>query len=70
MELKILIEAGAVTERSRVRTLNQDQRANLKDQLYEWTEQGVLQIVPGLHPHVLGKKKDRRTRCVTDLRQT
>ena len=37
LELKIEIEAG-----SRVRPLNPDQRANLKDHLDEWIQQGVI----------------------------
>ena len=36
LELKIELQPGAVPKRSKVRLLNPDQRANLKEQLDEW----------------------------------
>ena len=53
LKLKIELEAGAIHKRSRVRSLNPDQRANLKEQ--PWTSgysKGSLnqQTVLGLHP--------------------
>ena len=69
-ELKIELEPGAVPKRSRVRLLNLDQRANLKEQLDEWIQQGVTKPAnsPWASPLVPVKKKDYRTRWVTDLR--
>ena len=70
LELKIELEPGAVPKRSRVRLLNLDQRANLKEQLDEWIQQGVIKPAnsPWASPLVPVKKKDYRTRWVTDLR--
>ena len=41
------------------------------DQIDEWLEQGVIKpsVSPWASPLVLVKKKDRRTRWVTDLRE-
>ena len=70
LELKIELEAGTIPKRSKVRPLNPDQRANLKEQLDEWLEQGVIEPAtsPWASPLVPVKKKDGRTRWVTDLR--
>ena len=61
---KLTIPAG------RERPLNPDQRANLKDQLDEWIQQGIIEPAnsPWASPLVPVKKKDGRTRWVTDLR--
>ena len=70
LELKIELEPGAVPKRSKVRPLNPDQRANLKEQLDEWIQQGIIEPAnsPWASPLVPVKKKDGRTRWVTDLR--
>ena len=54
-----------------MRPLNPDQRANLKEQLDEWIQQQIIEPAncPWASPLVPVKKKDGRTRCVTDLRQ-
>jgi len=51
--------------------LNPDQCANLKEQLDEWIQQGIIEPAnsPWASPLVPVKKKDRRMRWVTDLRQ-
>ena len=53
-----------------MRLLNPNQRANLKDQLDEWIQQGIIEPAnsPWALPLVQVKKKDGRTRWVTDLR--
>ena len=53
-----------------MRPLNPDQRSNLKDQLDEWIQQGIIEPAnsPWASPLVPVKKKDGRTRSVTDLR--
>ena len=52
-----------------MRPLNPDQKRNLKDQIKEWIEQGVIEPAnsPWASPLVPVKKKDGRTRWVTDL---
>ena len=54
-----------------MRPLNPDQRANLKEQLDEWIQQGIIELAnsPWALPLVPVKKKDGRTRWVTELRQ-
>ena len=54
-----------------MRPLNPDQKGNLRDQLDEWMEQGVIEpsVSPWASPLVPVKKKDGRTRWVTDLRE-
>ena len=54
-----------------MRPLNPDQRANLKEQLDEWIQQGIIEPEnsPWASPLVPVKKKDGRTRWGTDLRQ-
>jgi len=71
LELRIELQPGAVPKRSKVRPLNPDQRANLKEQLDEWIQQGIIEPAnsPWASPLVPVKKKDRRMRWVTDLRQ-
>ena len=71
LEFKIELEAGAVPKRSKVRPLNLDQRANLPDQLDEWIQQGVIEPANSRWASPLApvKKKDGRTRWMTDLTQ-
>jgi hypothetical protein len=71
LELPIELQPGAVPKRSKVRPLNPDQRANLKEQLDEWIQQGIIEPAnsPWASPLVPVKKKDGRTRWVTDLKQ-
>ena len=71
LEMKIDLVPGAIPYKSRVRPLNPDQKENLQDQIDNWLEQGVIQpsISPWASPLVPVKKKDRRTRWVTDLRE-
>ena len=68
VELQIDLEPGTVPKRSKVRLLKPDQKRKLKDQIDEWLEQG---IEPANSPWALPlfpvKKKDGRTRWVTDL---
>ena len=54
-----------------MRPLNPDQPANLKEQLDEGIQQGIIEPAnsPWASPLVLVKKKDGRTRWVTDPRQ-
>ena len=51
--------------------MNPDQKENLRDQIDKWLEQGVIEpsISPWASPLVPVKKKDGRTRWVTDLRE-
>ena len=60
LELRIELQPGAVPKRSKVRPLNPDQQANLKEQLDEWIQQGIIEPVniPWASPIVLVKKKD------------
>ena len=71
LEMKIDLVPGVIPHKSRVRPLNPDQKENLQDQIDEWLEQGVIEpsISPWASPLVPVKKKDRRTRWVTDLRE-
>jgi len=50
--------------------VNSDQKRNLKNQIDEWIEQGVIEPAnsPWASPLVPVKKKDGRMRWVTDLR--
>ena len=54
-----------------MKLLNPDQKENLRDQIDEWLEQGVIEpsISPWVSPLVQVKKKDGRTRWVADLRE-
>ena len=56
--MKIDLVPGAIPYYSRLRLLNPDQKENLQNQIDEWLE-----------PLVPVKKKDGRTRLVTDLRE-
>ena len=69
--MKIDLIPGAIPYRSRVRPLNPEQKENLRDQIDEWLEQGVIEpsTSPWASPLVPVKKKDGRTRWVTDLRE-
>jgi len=71
LELRIELQPGALPKRSKVRPLNPDQRAHLKEQLDEWIQQVITEHAksPWASPQVPVKKKDGRTRWVTDLRQ-
>ena len=69
--MKIDLVSGAIAYKSRVRPLNTDQKENLRDQIDEWLEQGVIKpsISPWASPLVPVKKKCGRTRWVTNLRE-
>ena len=67
LELRIELQPGAVPKRSKVRPLNPDQHANLKEQLDEWIIEPANS--PWASPLVPVKKNDGRMRWVTDLRQ-
>ena len=71
LEMKIDLVPGAVPYKSRVRPLNPDQKGNLRDQIDDWIEQGVIEpsVSPWASPLIPVKKKDGRTRWVTDLRK-
>ena len=62
---------GAIPYKSRVRPLNLDQKNNLRTQIDDWLEQGVIEpsVSSWVSPLVLVKKKDGRTRWFTDLRK-
>ena len=64
------LQPGAVPKRSKVRPLNPDQCANLNEQVDEWIKQVIIETAnsPWASPLVPVKKKDGRTRWVTDLR--
>ena len=68
LELQIELLPGAVPKRSKVRPLNPDQPANLKEQFDEWIQQAIIEPAnsPWASPLVPVKKKDGRTRWVTD----
>ena len=71
LEMKIDLVPGGILYKSRVRPLNPDQKENLRDQIDEWLEQGVIElsVSPLASPLVPVKKKGGRTRWVTDLRE-
>ena len=64
LKIKIDLVPGAIPYKFLVRPLN-------PDQIDEWLEQGVTKpsISPWVSPLVPVKKKDGRTRWVTDLRE-
>ena len=70
LEMKIDLVPRAIPYKSQVRLLNRDQKENLKDQIDKWLEQGVIKpsVSPWVLPLVPVKKKEGRTRWVTDLR--
>ena len=51
--------------------MNLDQKDNLHNQIDEWLEQGVRKpsVSPRASPLVPVKKKEGRTRLITDLRE-
>ena len=59
LEMKINLIPGVNPYKSRVRPLNPDQKENLRDQIDEWLEQGVIEpsISPWASPLVPVKKK-------------
>ena len=71
LEMKIDIIPGAILYTSKGRPLNSEQKENLRDQIDEWSEQGVIapSISPWALPLVLVRKKDKRTRWVTDMKE-
>ena len=71
LELKINLVPGAIQYKSQVRPVNPDQKDNLRDQIDEWLEQGVIQpsVSPWASLLIPVKNKDGRTRWVTDLRE-
>ena len=54
-----------------MRPLNPDQKENLREQIDEWLEQGVIEpsVSPWASPLIPLKKKDGQTRWVKDLRE-
>ena len=42
LEMKIDLVPGAIPYKSRVKLFNPDQKENLRDQIDEWLEQGVI----------------------------
>ena len=48
LEMKIDVVPGVIPFKSRVRLLNQDQKENLRDQIDEWLDQGVIE--PSVSP--------------------
>ena len=70
LEKKIELEPGAVPKRSGVRPLDTGQRSDLKNQIDDWIHEGVIETSnsPWESPLVPVKKKDGRTRWITDLR--
>ena len=71
LQMKINLILGAIPYKSRVRPLNPDQKDNLRKQIDVWLEQGVIEPLVSLRgSHLVPvKKKDRRTRWVTKLRE-
>ena len=71
LQMKIDLILGAVPYKFRVRPLNPDQKDNLQKQIDEGLEQGVIEplVSPWASPLLPVKKKDWRTRCITDLKE-
>ena len=69
--MKIDLVPGAIPYKSRVRLLNPDQKENLREQIDEWLEQGVIEpsVSPWASLLIPVKKIDGWTRWVTDLRE-
>ena len=61
--MKIDLVPGVIPYKSRVRQLNPDQKENLRNKIYEWLEQGVIEpsVSPWALPLILVKKKDGHT---------
>ena len=61
LEMKLDLVPGAIPYKSQVRLLNPGQKENLRDQIDEWLEQGVIEpsVSPWASPLVPVKKKDR-----------
>ena len=59
LKMKIDLVPGAISYKSRMRLLNPDQKDNLRDQIDEWLEQGVIKpsVGPWALPLVSVKKK-------------
>ena len=70
-EIKIDLVPGVIPYKLRVRPLNPDRKDNLHDQIDKWLEQGVIKpsMNPLASPLIPLKKKDRKTRWITDLRE-
>ena len=62
LEMKIDLIPGAIPYKSQVRPLNLDQKENLRDQIDEWLEQGVIEpsISPWASP-LVPREEERRT---------
>ena len=71
LQIKIDLVPGSKPYKSRVRLLNPDQKDNLKKQKDKCLEQGVIKpsTSPWASPLVPVKKKDGKTRWMTDLRE-
>ena len=70
-ETEIDLVPGVIPYKSRVRSLNPDQKDNLRTQINEWLEQGVIEpsVSPWVSPLLPVKKKDVWMRWVIDLRE-
>ena len=71
LKMKIDLVLEAIPCKSRVRPLYPDQKENLRNQINEWLEQGVIEpsVSPWASPLVQVKKKGGWTRWVTYLRE-
>ena len=65
--MKIDLIPGVIPYKSQVRLLNLDQKENLRDQIDEWLEQGLIKpsISPWASPLVPVKKKDGQRTLLT-----
>ena len=61
--MKIDLVPGVITYKSRVRSLNPDQKENLRTQIDEWSEQGVIvtSVSPWVSPLEWVNKKEGQT---------
>ena len=68
---KIDLVPGSIPYKSRVRPLNPDQKINLRTQIDEWLEQGVIEpsVSPWASPLVPVKRRTWTDKMVTDLRE-
>ena len=64
LEIKNDLVPAAIPYKSRVRPLNPDLKENVRNQIDEWLEQGVIKssVSPWASPLVLVKKKEGRSR--------